>query len=217
MRFTRPGARTTWMSRAPGTAPGKCSPNAARRRSGSRARAADPPGSSTAWRPCRNDTGPATTGSARRRAAPVPDRRAEPRLPRLLRAPRVDRDFRPACRRTRSSASPRCSSRSSPTTACSPTVVAWDAGTSGRTEVFSEYKAQRRSRPDLLKQQWPAMEPLVEAFGYSQRAHRGLRGRRRDRVAGRARAARRPARAGDDRHRRPRRLPADRRATASSR
>jgi len=48
-----------------------------------------------------------------------------------------------------------------------PTVVAWDAGTSGRTEVYSEYKAQRRSRPDLLKQQWPAMEPLVEAFGYS--------------------------------------------------
>jgi DNA polymerase-1 len=48
-----------------------------------------------------------------------------------------------------------------------PTVVAWDAGTSGRTEVFAEYKAQRRSRPDLLKQQWPAMEPLVEAFGYS--------------------------------------------------
>ena len=48
-----------------------------------------------------------------------------------------------------------------------PTVVAWDAGTSGRTEMFPEYKASRRSRPDLLKQQWPAMEPLVEAFGYS--------------------------------------------------
>ncbi len=47
-----------------------------------------------------------------------------------------------------------------------PTVVAWDAGTSGRTELFSEYKATRRSRPDLLKSQWPAMEPLVEAFGY---------------------------------------------------
>src|SRR6478609_12187758 len=47
-----------------------------------------------------------------------------------------------------------------------PTVVAWDAGTSGRTELYGEYKAQRRSRPDLLKQQWPAMEPLVEAFGY---------------------------------------------------
>jgi DNA polymerase I len=47
-----------------------------------------------------------------------------------------------------------------------PTVVAWDAGTSGRTELFADYKAQRRSRPNLLKQQWPAMEPLVEAFGY---------------------------------------------------
>jgi DNA polymerase I len=48
-----------------------------------------------------------------------------------------------------------------------PTVVAWDAGSSGRTDVYAEYKSQRRSRPDLLKQQWPAMEPLVEAFGYS--------------------------------------------------
>jgi DNA polymerase I len=47
-----------------------------------------------------------------------------------------------------------------------PTVVAWDAGSSGRTEVFAEYKAGRRSRPDLLKQQWPYMEPLVQAFGY---------------------------------------------------
>jgi DNA polymerase-1 len=47
-----------------------------------------------------------------------------------------------------------------------PTVVAWDAGTSGRSELYADYKAARRSRPDLLKQQWPAMEPLVEAFGY---------------------------------------------------
>jgi DNA polymerase-1 len=47
-----------------------------------------------------------------------------------------------------------------------PTAVAWDAGTSGRSELFPEYKAARQSRPDLLKQQWPAMEPLVEAFGY---------------------------------------------------
>lgn len=47
-----------------------------------------------------------------------------------------------------------------------PTMVAWDAGSSGRTELFADYKAGRRSRPDLLKQQWPAMEPLVEAFGY---------------------------------------------------
>jgi DNA polymerase-1 len=48
-----------------------------------------------------------------------------------------------------------------------PTLVAWDAGSSGRTEVYADYKASRRSRPDLLKQQWPVMEPLVEAFGYS--------------------------------------------------
>jgi DNA polymerase-1 len=47
-----------------------------------------------------------------------------------------------------------------------PTMVAWDAGSSGRTELFADYKAGRRSRPDLLKAQWPAMEPLVEAFGY---------------------------------------------------
>ncbi len=47
-----------------------------------------------------------------------------------------------------------------------PTVVAWDAGTSGRTELFADYKSTRRSRPDLLKAQWPAMEPLVQAFGY---------------------------------------------------
>jgi DNA polymerase-1 len=47
-----------------------------------------------------------------------------------------------------------------------PTMVAWDAGSSGRTELFADYKAGRRSRPDLLKMQWPAMEPLVEAFGY---------------------------------------------------
>ena len=47
-----------------------------------------------------------------------------------------------------------------------PTIVAWDAGTSGRTELFADYKAGRRSRPDLLKAQWPAVEPLVEAFGY---------------------------------------------------
>jgi DNA polymerase I len=47
-----------------------------------------------------------------------------------------------------------------------PTVVVWDAGTSGRTEIYPEYKAQRRSRPDLLKMQWPSMAPLVEAMGY---------------------------------------------------
>src|SRR6266545_4083499 len=47
-----------------------------------------------------------------------------------------------------------------------PTIVVWDAGDSGRKEVYEEYKAQRRSRPDLLREQWPAFEPLVEAFGH---------------------------------------------------
>ena len=46
------------------------------------------------------------------------------------------------------------------------TLVVWDAGASGRKEVYSEYKAQRSTRPDLLKEQWPHLEPLVEAFGY---------------------------------------------------
>jgi DNA polymerase-1 len=47
------------------------------------------------------------------------------------------------------------------------TIVAWDRGHSGRREVYPEYKAQRSSRPDLFKQQWPHLEPLVDAFGYA--------------------------------------------------
>jgi DNA polymerase-1 len=47
-----------------------------------------------------------------------------------------------------------------------PTVVVWDAGSSGRKEVYADYKAQRTERPDLLRLQWPAFEPLVDAFGY---------------------------------------------------
>jgi DNA polymerase I len=46
------------------------------------------------------------------------------------------------------------------------TVVVWDAGDTGRREVYADYKAQRTTRPDLLKEQWPHLEPLVEAFGY---------------------------------------------------
>jgi DNA polymerase I len=48
-----------------------------------------------------------------------------------------------------------------------PTVVVWDAGSSGRKDVYPEYKSQRSSRPDLLREQWPHFEPLVEAFGYT--------------------------------------------------
>jgi DNA polymerase-1 len=47
-----------------------------------------------------------------------------------------------------------------------PTIVVWDAGHSGRKEVSPDYKATRQSRPDLLREQWPHLAPLVEAFGY---------------------------------------------------
>jgi DNA polymerase-1 len=47
-----------------------------------------------------------------------------------------------------------------------PTLVVWDAGMSGREEVYDEYKAGRRERPDLLAEQWPHLHPLVESFGY---------------------------------------------------
>src|SRR6202011_3971007 len=46
------------------------------------------------------------------------------------------------------------------------TVVVWDAGDTGRKQLYADYKAQRSTRPDLLKEQWPHLEPLVEAFGY---------------------------------------------------
>jgi DNA polymerase-1 len=46
------------------------------------------------------------------------------------------------------------------------TVVVWDGGYTGRKEIYPEYKAGRSSRPDLLKEQWPHFEPLVDAFGY---------------------------------------------------
>jgi DNA polymerase-1 len=47
-----------------------------------------------------------------------------------------------------------------------PTIVVWDGGYTGRKELYPEYKAQRTTRPDLLKEQWPHFEPLIEAFGY---------------------------------------------------
>jgi DNA polymerase-1 len=53
------------------------------------------------------------------------------------------------------------------------TVVVWDAGSSGRKEVYSDYKAQRSTRPDLLKEQWPHFEPLVDAFGYRNLSVKG--------------------------------------------
>src|SRR4051794_36668182 len=45
-------------------------------------------------------------------------------------------------------------------------IDAWDAGMSGREVEYAEYKAGRPSRPDLLKEQWPHLAPLAEAFGF---------------------------------------------------
>ena len=45
--------------------------------------------------------------------------------------------------------------------------MVWDAGSSGRKEVYAEYKAQRTlaARPAQASS-GPHFEPLVEAFGY---------------------------------------------------
>jgi DNA polymerase-1 len=45
-------------------------------------------------------------------------------------------------------------------------IVAWDKGWSGREKVYAEYKSQRKSRPDLLREQWPHLAPMAEAFGF---------------------------------------------------
>jgi DNA polymerase-1 len=48
-----------------------------------------------------------------------------------------------------------------------PAVIAvWDAGLSGRGEIYEPYKAQRDAKPDALKEQWPHFYPLAEAFGF---------------------------------------------------
>src|SRR3954449_2629209 len=44
-----------------------------------------------------------------------------------------------------------------------PTIVVWDGGDSGRKAVSADYKGTGTSRPSLLKEQWPHLEPLVEA------------------------------------------------------
>lgn len=49
----------------------------------------------------------------------------------------------------------------------SPAVICvWDAGLSGRGEMYEPYKAQRDAKPDALREQWPHFYPLAEAFGF---------------------------------------------------
>lgn len=54
-----------------------------------------------------------------------------------------------------------------------PTAVVWDAGMSGRTEVYPEYKAQRAKKPDLLRQQWPFLSEISAGFGYANVSSEG--------------------------------------------
>jgi DNA polymerase I len=49
----------------------------------------------------------------------------------------------------------------------SAVVVCWDAGWSGRENTYEPYKSQRKPRPDLLRDQWPHLMPLAEAFGFT--------------------------------------------------
>jgi DNA polymerase I len=46
-------------------------------------------------------------------------------------------------------------------------VVCWDAGWSGRDLTYEPYKSERKPRPDLLREQWPHLMPLAEAFGFT--------------------------------------------------
>ena len=63
-----------------------------------------------------------------------------------------------------------------------PTLVVWDAGTSGRDEVYDEYKAGRRERPDLLRAV-AVHAPAGRGVRLREREGPRLRGRRRDRHA----------------------------------
>jgi DNA polymerase-1 len=45
-------------------------------------------------------------------------------------------------------------------------ICVWDAGLSGRGELYEPYKAQRDAKPDALREQWPHFYPLAEAFGF---------------------------------------------------
>ena len=47
-----------------------------------------------------------------------------------------------------------------------PTIVVWDAGTPAARRSTPTTRRTRQSRPDLLREQWPHLAPLVEAFGY---------------------------------------------------
>jgi DNA polymerase-1 len=45
-------------------------------------------------------------------------------------------------------------------------AVAWDTSPVHRKELSPDYKVERRPMPDLLREQFPHLRPIVEAFGY---------------------------------------------------
>jgi DNA polymerase I len=45
-------------------------------------------------------------------------------------------------------------------------AVAWDTSPVHRKELSPEYKVERRPMPDLLREQFPHLRPIVQAFGY---------------------------------------------------
>jgi DNA polymerase-1 len=45
-------------------------------------------------------------------------------------------------------------------------AVAWDTRPTHRVEIAETYKEGRRPMPDLLREQFPHLRPIVEAFGY---------------------------------------------------
>ena len=67
-----------------------------------------------------------------------------------------------------------------------PTIVAWDAGKSGREEIYPEYKANRTLAPGPAARAVAAHGAAGGRLRLRERARRGLRGRRRDRHARRA-------------------------------
>ena len=45
-------------------------------------------------------------------------------------------------------------------------AVAWDTKPTSRTDLSADYKAHRKPMPELLREQFPHLRPIVEAFGY---------------------------------------------------
>src|SRR5438105_8852055 len=52
-------------------------------------------------------------------------------------------------------------------------AVAWDTHAVHRAALSETYKSERRPMPDLLREQFPYLRPIVEAFGYRNLEYEG--------------------------------------------